>query len=88
MKELLTTGDFIWENPSDELKQLCQDTGCIQQGHHGLEDMIEDHNMWAFKNCCESKCSNCKIYGFPCGNLAMHGFQNAKIMEIWEPNWN
>ena len=87
MKELIDTSDFVWRNPSDDIKELCQDIGCIQQGHHNLEDMIEDHNMWVFKECCESKCPNCEHYGFPCGNLAVHGFQNMDISEIWKPNW-
>ena len=87
MKELVLSQKFIWEDPSDNLIDLCMDSGTIQQGYHNLEDMIEDHNMWAFKDCCASKCPNCVHYGFPCDNLALHGFQNIKISELWRPNF-
>jgi hypothetical protein len=87
LKELLSTHSFLWEIPSELLINLCNDNGTIQQGHHDLEDMIEDHDMWAFKNCIESKCLNCQMFGFPCGNLAIHGFKNHHISELWNPNF-
>lgn len=87
MKELISSQKFAWEDPSDNLIDLCTDVGTIQQGHHELDDMIEDHNMWAFNDCIKSKCGNCKNYGFPCGNLAIHGFHNMKIADLWNPNF-
>ena len=87
MKELILTQKFTWLNPSDNLIDLCKDVGTIQQGYHALEDMIEDHNMWAFKDCCALKCPNCEHYGFPCDNLADHGFNNMNISELWKPNF-
>ncbi len=87
MKELISSQKFTWENPSDNLISLCKDVGTIQQGHHDLEDMIEDHNMWCFHECLKSKCPNCVHYGFPCGNLASHGFNNMNISELWKPNF-
>jgi len=85
--ELHDRQDFIWRNPSENLKNLCKDKGCIQQRYHELEEMIEDHNMWAWKDCTEDKCLNCKAFGFPCANLAWHGFQNYFIEGLWEPNF-
>ena len=87
MKELILSQKFIWENPSDNLIDLCMDVGTIQQGYHDLEDMIEDHNMWCFHDCVKSKCANCVCYGFPCSNLAIHGFHNMKIADLWKPNF-
>ena len=87
MKELISSQKFTWENPSDVLISLCNDVGTIQQGHHDLEDMIEDHNMWCFRDCIDTKCANCVHYGFPCSNLAWHGFHNPKIADLWKPNF-
>ena len=77
----------IWENPSDEIIALCRDTGTIQQGHHELEELIEDHNMWAFDVCTSIHCLNCKFHKFPCKNLAHFGFNNTKLCGLWEPNF-
>jgi hypothetical protein len=87
IEELHARQDFIWRNPSENLKNLCKDKGCIQQGYHCLEEMIEDHNMWAWDHCQEIKCENCKHQGFPCANLAWYGFQNDFIEGLWEPNF-
>ena len=87
MKELVSSQKFVWENPSARLIALCKDKGCIQQGHSGLEDMIEDENMWAWKVCTEGACLNCKDHGFPCANLAWYGFRNDFIEGLWEPNF-
>jgi len=87
LKELQVEYDFVWRNPSDNLIDLCKDVGCIQQGHHELEEMIEDHNMWAYDHCCEIKCDNCIIYGFPCANLAHYGFENMRLDGLWQPNF-
>ncbi len=86
-KEIVSSQKFLWENPSARLKALCRDKGCIQQGHSGLEDMIEDENMWAWKNCTEGACGNCQYHGFPCANLAWYGFRNDFIEGLWEPNF-
>lgn len=87
MKELVSSQKFLWENPSQQLKNLCQDIGCIQQGHHCLEEMIEDHNMDAWNHCVEEHCMNCQHFGFPCSNLATYAFQNPSIAELWHPNF-
>jgi hypothetical protein len=87
MKEIVSSQKFVWENPSARLISLCKDKGCIQQDHSGLEDMIEDENMWALKDCQEIQCANCKTHGFPCGNLAWYGFRNDFLTELWEPNF-
>jgi hypothetical protein len=87
MKELVLSQKFLWELPSRRLISVCKDPGCIQQGHSGLEDMIEDENMWAWKACQETKCVNCKLHGFPCATLAWHGFRNDYLEELWEPNF-
>ena len=80
-------GRIPWQNPSDRLIDLCQDTGTIQQGHHELEDMIEDHNMWAYTLCVHGLCDNCVMYGFPCLNLASYGFNNPSLGGIWKANF-
>lgn len=78
---------FVWEDPSDKIIKLCKDIGTIQQGHHELEEMIEDHNMWAFEVCTSIHCLNCKFHKFPCKNLADLGFENTKLWGLWEPNF-
>ena len=85
--EVIQSFEFVWRDPSDRLIELCNDTGTIQQGHHCLEDMIEDHNMWCFENCVENSCDNCVHYGFPCSNLAFYGFENPKLDCLWQPNF-
>ena len=87
MKELISSQKFLWENPSARLKALSKDKGCIQQGHSGLEDMIEDENMWVWKDCTEGACQNCEHHGFPCANLAWYGFGSDFIEGLWEPNF-
>ena len=77
----------MWQYPSDRLVDLCRDNGAIQQGHHGLEDMIEDHDMWAYNICIDGHCQNCEYHGFPCLNLAVYGFNNRSIEGIWRPNF-
>ena len=77
----------IWDNPSDRIIELCKDVGTIQQGHHELEELIEDHNMWAFELCISNQCLNCKFHKFPCKNLADFGFNNTKLWGLWEPNF-
>ena len=78
---------FVWTNPSERLIELCKDTGSIQQGHHELDEMIDDCNMWAYKACVNEKCENCKMYGFPCLNLSHYGFENVHLCGIWNPNF-
>lgn len=74
------TYQFRWENPSDRLKNLvCDEVGAIQQGHSGLEDMIEDENLQYLTLCTDIKCDNCIYYGFPCTNLAVYGFNNYRM---------
>lgn len=85
--QIVSDHKFVWENPSQNLISLCKDVGCIQQGHHCLEEMIEDENMWAYEHCMDIHCDNCKVFGFPCSNLAHYGFQNSAICELWEPNF-
>ena len=87
MKELISSQKFLWKNPSARLKALSKDKGCIQQGHSELEDMIEDENMWAWKDCTEGACPNCEHYGFPCSNLVWYGFRNDFVEGLWEPNF-
>lgn len=79
--------EFLWENPSDNLMDLCKDKGCIQQGHHELCEMIEDHNLWVYYDCTVNKCANCQAYGFPCDNLALYGFENGRIAGQWHANF-
>jgi len=80
LDELVSNADFVWRNPSLRLVTLCKnDKGVIQLGHSELEDMIDDDRMWAWHACTNSSCSNCKFYGFPCLNLAHHGFRNPNI---------
>ena len=43
--KIVCDSELLWENPSDNLMDLCKDKGCIQQGHHELCEMIEDHNL-------------------------------------------
>ena len=78
---------FLWSAPSDRLIELCKDVGTIQQGHHELDDMIDDCNMWAYKLCTNMKCDNCQFTGFPCANLSTYGFENERISGIWQPNF-
>lgn len=78
---------FIWEDPSDRIIKLCKDIGTIQQGHHELEELIEDHNRWALYICTSVHCLNCKFHKFPCRNLATYGFKNKKLWGLWEPNF-
>ena len=85
--EIARTYTFAWKDPSDTLVELCKDPGVIQQGHHELEDMIEDEDMWAWNTCIGDKCKNCVHYGFPCDNLAHFGFRNENIEMIWQPNF-
>ena len=88
LRDMVNQLDFIWENPSDQLLRLCSgDAGTIQQGHHELEEMIEDEHMWAYRICIDEKCGNCATHGFPCTNLAWHGFQNMRLDCLWKPNW-
>ena len=77
----------VWEDPSDRIIALCKDIGTIQQGHHELEELIEDHNMWAWEICTSVHCLNCKFHKFPCKNLANFGFKNDKLWGLWEPNF-
>ncbi|MDA9847153.1 hypothetical protein N9C10_04415 [Flavobacteriaceae bacterium] len=77
----------IWDDPSDRIIELCKDVGTIQQGHHELEELIEDHNMWAWKLCTSIHCLNCKFHKFPCKNLSALGFNNPKLWGLWEPNF-
>lgn len=85
--DILTNHKFIWEDPSDQLLDLCRDPGCIQQGHSELEEMIEDQNMWCWEVCVHEQCDNCRVHGFPCLNLAAYGFENSKIAGHWQPNF-
>ena len=85
--ELYGKYQHIWECPSDRLLDLCRDKGCIQQGSSELEDLIEDENMWAWNICVNGKCENCSHYGFPCHNLAQHGFQIPRLGCQWEANF-
>ncbi len=88
LRELIRQLDFIWENPSDQLLRLCSgDAGAIQQGHHELAEMIEDEHMWMYNLCVGGKCLNCEDYGFPCTNLAWHGFRNMHLDCLWKANW-
>jgi hypothetical protein len=88
MRDLVATHEFRWYMPSDRLIELCTvDPGTIQQGHSELEDMIEDHNMWAWNFCVGGHCGNCAHHGFPCTNLATYGFNNIAICELWQPNF-
>jgi len=74
------TYQFRWENPSNRLISLvCDEVGAIQQGHSGLEDMINDENLKYLKMCIDIKCDNCVVHGFPCSNLAVYGFGNFNL---------
>jgi len=77
----------VWEDPSDRIILLCKDIGIIQQGHNELEELIEDHNMWAWNICMSIHCLNCKFHKFPCKNLSSFGFNNSKLWGLWEPNF-
>ena len=85
--EIQRTYNFRWKDPSQMLIDLCKDLGTIQQGHHELEDMIRDENMWAWKICSSDRCANCEHFGFPCTNLAHFGFNNEKLECLWQPNF-
>jgi len=85
--EIIKTYTCTWKDPSDTLVKLCRDPGVIQQGHHELEDMIEDEDMWVWNSCIDDKCGNCALHGFPCGNLALYGFRNENIEMKWQPNF-
>ena len=87
LKDMSKQFNFIWKNPSDQLMMLCNEPGTIQQGHHELEDMIEDCDMWAYIICTKGKCINCVTYGFPCSNLAAHGFKNKRLDGLWRANF-
>ena len=87
LDSLMNGFDFVWRKPSDRLIELCKDVGTIQQGHMEIHEMIEDHNMWCWETCVGSNCANCEIYGFPCTNLAIHGFNNERLDRLWKPNF-
>lgn len=78
---------FVWENPSDYLKKICKDKGCVQHGHSELEDLIDDENMWCWDVCVGEKCENCKYHGFPCNNLAYYGFMIPGLAGQWDANF-
>ena len=85
---LIKNHNSVWnDDPSDRIIELCKDTGTIQQGHHELEELIEDHNMWAWEICTSVHCLNCKFHKFPCKNLSVFGFNNEKLWGLWEPNF-
>jgi len=85
--DVITKHKIIWEDPSDRLLSLCKDRGCIEHGHNELSDLIEDENMWCWNNCVNNRCANCAAYGFPCSNLAYHGFNIPKLDCQWEANF-
>jgi len=85
--KIIRDNEFIWENPSENLLDMCNDNGCIQQGYHELCEMIEDHNLWVYYDCTVNKCANCQTYGFPCDNLAMYGFENGNLARQWDANF-
>jgi hypothetical protein len=95
MPELFASQKFIWENPSERLKILCQDKGVIQNGirngvtfsYSGLDEMIEYENMWAWNYCMQGHCTNCVVHGFPCSNLVVFGFNNLNIDSLWKANF-
>jgi len=87
-RDLINSYEFIWHEPSDRLKSLmAPDKGAIQHGAHELTDMIEDEDMWVYRNCVGEKCENCSHYGFPCLNLAYYGFRNEKIAGMFQANF-
>ena len=89
MKELISSQKFLWEHPSPRLIQLCtRDKGCIQHGHHELEDMMDDENRQYLSICVDTKCDNCQVHGFPCANLAWYGFRNDFLEGLWDPNFD
>src|SRR6056300_523882 len=87
LTHIINCFDFVWRNPSDRLLELCKDIGTIQQGHIEIYEMIEDHNMRCWYECVNNKCRNCEEYGFPCTNLAIHGFNNVRLDCLWTPNF-
>jgi hypothetical protein len=87
LDELVTSHTSVWSEPSRYLKSICEDVGCIQQGHHELTDLIEDHNMIYYNGCVEGHCENCRYFGFPCANLAVHGFGTLSFVCQWDPQF-
>ena len=89
MKELISSQKFLWEHPSPRLIQLgTRDKGCIQHGHHELEDNMDDENRKYLSFCVGTKCDNCRVHGFPCATLSFYGFQNVNMLELWDPNFD
>ena len=83
-KELTENHYSIWEYPSDTLLDICKDVGCIQQGHHELSDLVEDHNKWMWDDCINEKCLNCETHGFPCENLAYYCLHIPRLSGQWK----
>ncbi len=84
----ISENKFIWDDPSNDLVNMCKDNGAIQQGHHELHDMIYDENMVYYTHCVNGKCVNCISYGFPCLNLSVYGFENTRLAGLWNPNFD
>ena len=79
--------ESVWESPSDELLDLCRESGTIQHKHTDLERILFKKNKpykdIVFEACFKKICGNCSYHGFPCTNACFHGGFNEKILKFW-----
>ena len=88
LDELMSRTGFTWYKPSRRLMSLVScDLGALQHNHTDLDQMIEDHNMWVYHECVQSRCMDCAEYGFPCHYLAERGFEKPHLAHMWQANF-